>query len=48
MLSKRQRFTITNDESREVPDIKGVLAVFAERRKDRNGPYVSLRSVTLN
>ncbi|EOD1044452.1 DUF987 family protein [Citrobacter farmeri] len=26
----------------------GVLAVFAERRHDRNGPYVVLRSVTLN
>ncbi|MCY2457637.1 DUF987 family protein [Klebsiella pneumoniae] len=33
---------------REVQDIKGVLAVFAERRQDRNGPYVCLRSVTLN
>lgn len=32
----------------EVQDIKGVLAVFAERRQDRNGPYVCLRSVTLN
>ncbi|PLN33008.1 DUF987 domain-containing protein, partial [Klebsiella pneumoniae] len=25
-----------------------VQAVFAERRQDRNGPYVILRSVTLN
>ncbi|HDR2588677.1 DUF987 family protein [Enterobacter ludwigii] len=33
---------------REVQDISGVLAVFAERRQDRNGPYVILRSVTLN
>ncbi|HDS9724028.1 TPA: DUF987 domain-containing protein [Enterobacter bugandensis] len=33
---------------REVLDISGVLAVFAERRQDRNGPYVILRSVTLN
>lgn len=33
---------------REVQDIRGVLAVFAERRQDRNGPYVILRSVTLN
>jgi hypothetical protein len=33
---------------REVQDISGVLAVFAERRQDRNGPYVVLRSVTLN
>jgi hypothetical protein len=31
-----------------VEDIRGVLAVFAERRQDRNGPYVILRSVTLN
>ncbi|EFV1354117.1 DUF987 domain-containing protein [Salmonella enterica] len=34
--------------SREVQDISGVLAVFAERRQDRNGPYVVLRSVMLN
>lgn len=33
---------------REVQDISGVLAVFAERRQNRNGPYVVLRSVTLN
>lgn len=33
---------------REVPNISGVLAVFAERRQDRNGPYVVLCSVTLN
>ena len=33
---------------REVQDISGVLAVFAERRQDRSGPYVVLRSVTLN
>ncbi|AHE71644.1 hypothetical protein M942_21060 [Enterobacter ludwigii] len=33
---------------REVQDIGGVLAVFAERRQDRNGPYVILLSVTLN
>ncbi|MCZ5371220.1 DUF987 family protein [Escherichia coli] len=33
---------------REVPDIPGVLAVFAERRKDSFGPYVRLMSVTLN
>ena len=31
-----------------VLDISGVLAVFAERRQDHNGPYVVLRSVTLN
>ncbi|ELZ4608883.1 DUF987 family protein [Escherichia coli] len=28
--------------------IPGVLAVFAERRKDSFGPYVRLMSVTLN
>lgn len=33
---------------RDVLDVSGVLAVFAERRQDRNGPYVCLRSVTLN
>ncbi len=33
---------------REVQDIPGVLAVFAERRKDSFSPYVRLMSVTLN
>lgn len=33
---------------RDVLDVRGVLVVFAERRQDRNGPYVCLRSVTLN
>lgn len=33
---------------REVQDISVVLAAFAERRQDRNGPYVVLRSVTLS
>ncbi len=33
---------------RVVQDIAGVLAVFAERRKDSFGPYVRLISVTLN
>lgn len=33
---------------REVQDIAGVLAVFAERHQDRHGPYVVLRSITLN
>lgn len=28
--------------------VPGVLAVFAERRKDSFGPYVRLMSVTLN
>lgn len=32
----------------EVQDISGVLAVFPERRQDRSGPYVVLRSITLN
>ncbi|EMM7670216.1 DUF987 family protein [Citrobacter freundii] len=32
---------------RNVQDISGVLAVFAERRQDRDGPYAILRSVTL-
>lgn len=33
---------------REEQDITDVLAVFAERRQDRNGTYVVLRSVNLN
>lgn len=40
--------SICHYHGREVQDIRGVLAVFAERRQDRNGPYVILRSVTLN
>ena len=40
--------SICHYHGREVQDIPGVLAVFAERRQDRNGPYVILRSVTLN
>ncbi|MDK9362947.1 DUF987 family protein [Lelliottia wanjuensis] len=40
--------SISNYAGREVKDINGVLAVFAEHRQDRNGPYVVLRSVTLN
>ena len=31
-----------------VPDISGVLAVYAERRQDRSGPYTCLMSITLN
>ncbi|MCK6806977.1 DUF987 domain-containing protein [Enterobacter cloacae] len=31
-----------------VPDIPGVLAVYAERRQDRNGSYTCLMSITLN
>ncbi|HDC4500979.1 TPA: DUF987 family protein [Enterobacter kobei] len=30
-----------------VQDISGVLAVFAERRQDRHGPYTVLRCVTV-
>ena len=40
--------SICHYAGREVDDISGVLAVFAERRQDRNGPYVVLRSVSLN
>lgn len=40
--------SVCHYHNREVQDISGVLAVFAERRQDRNGPYVVLRSVTLN
>ncbi|MGS0639446.1 DUF987 domain-containing protein [Citrobacter sp. VF227] len=40
--------SICHYHDREVQDIRGVLAVFAERRQDRNGPYVILRCVTLN
>ncbi|MCH4647003.1 DUF987 domain-containing protein [Escherichia coli] len=31
-----------------VPDIPSVLAVYAERRQDRNGPYACLMSIILN
>lgn len=40
--------SISHYAGKEVQDISGVLAVFAERRQDRNGPYVVLRSVTLS
>ena len=40
--------SICHYAGREVEDIRGVLAVFAERRKDSFGPYVRLMSVTLN
>lgn len=40
--------SICHYAGREVEDIRGVLAVFAERRQDRNGPYMILRSVTLS
>ncbi|HEJ7040998.1 MAG: DUF987 family protein [Serratia liquefaciens] len=34
--------SICHYAGREVQDIRGVLAVFAECRQDRNGPYVTL------
>lgn len=40
--------SVSHYAGREVQNIRGVLAVFAERRQDRNGPYVVLRSITLN
>lgn len=40
--------SICHYAGREVQDISGVLAVYAERRQDFNGPYVALRCVTLN
>lgn len=40
--------SICHYAGREVQYIRNVLAVFAERRQDRNGSYVILRSVTLN
>ncbi|MCU6349106.1 DUF987 domain-containing protein [Enterobacter quasiroggenkampii] len=33
---------------REVQDKYGVMVVFVERRRDRNGPYVCRRRVTFN
>lgn len=39
--------SICHYAGREVQDISGVLAVFAESRQNRYGPYVVLRSVTL-
>ncbi|HCL6101052.1 MULTISPECIES: DUF987 domain-containing protein [Enterobacter cloacae complex] len=40
--------SICHYAGREVQDITCVLAVFAERPQDHNGPYVILRCVTLN
>ncbi|HGM9963445.1 TPA: DUF987 family protein, partial [Providencia stuartii] len=31
-----------------VPDCRGVLAVYVERRQDRDGPYACVMCVTLN
>lgn len=46
----RYRWTgsVCHYTGRDVQDIRGVLAVFAERRQDRHGPYAVLRCVTLN
>ncbi|WP_227540149.1 DUF987 family protein [Raoultella sp. BIGb0399] len=33
---------------KDLPGIPGVLAVYAERRQGRNGPYTFLMSITLN
>ncbi|EKS4614637.1 DUF987 family protein [Cronobacter muytjensii] len=45
----RYRWTgsVCHYTGRYVRDISGVLAVFAERRQDRHGPYAILRCVTL-
>lgn len=58
IISKRRAMTIYRQHpasrifryctGRDVPDITGVLAVYAERRQDRNGPYACLMSITLN
>lgn len=34
--------------SLDVQEITGVLAVYAERRQDRNGPHTRLMTITLN
>ena len=39
--------TVCHYTGRDVQYIRGVLAVFAERRQDRHGPYAVLRCVTL-
>ncbi|CAM8227663.1 DUF987 family protein [Providencia stuartii] len=33
---------------KEVPDCRGVLAVYVERRQDRDGAYACVMCVTLN
>lgn len=45
----RYRWTgsVCHYTGRYVRDISGVLAVFAERRQDRHGPYTVLRCVTV-
>ena len=45
----RYRWTgsVCHYTGRHVRDISRVLAVFAERRQDRHGPYAILRCVTL-
>ena len=37
--------TIKNYVGMEVPDYEGIIAVFAEQRKDRFGKYVALMAV---
>ncbi|MEC4287933.1 DUF987 family protein [Escherichia coli] len=58
IISKRRAMTIYRQHpasrifryctGKVVPDIPGVLAVYAERRQDCNGPYACLMSITLN
>ncbi|EDR3141117.1 DUF987 family protein [Salmonella enterica subsp. enterica serovar Horsham] len=48
MLAYRWTGSVCHYAGRHVPDISGVLAVFAERRQERHGPYALLRCVTLN
>lgn len=40
--------SVSHYTGKEVPDIPGVLAVYAERCQDRSGPYACLMSITLN
>ncbi|MDJ0021794.1 DUF987 domain-containing protein [Pantoea eucrina] len=40
--------SVRHNTGQVVPDIPGVLAIYAERRQDRNGPYACLMSITLN
>lgn len=40
--------SVSDYYGRDVGDISGVLAVYPERRQNRNGTYVVLRSVSVN
>ena len=31
---------------REVPDLRGIHAVYVERRKDKNGPYAQVMAIS--